>query len=98
VPADTADVVVSYSNGLIAEGELDRASAVVGQVARWAERDFRCALLQVRYYRALGEADAWQAALARARGLAGERVIPAALARQPGSDAEALMRDRRAEG
>ena len=88
VPFDTAEVVISYGTRLIADGELDRASAVVGQVARWADRDFGCALLQVRYYRALGEEDAWQSALQRARGLAGERVIPAALARLPGADAE----------
>ena len=88
VPIDTAEVVVSYGTSLVAEGELERASAVVGQVARWADRDFACALLQVRYYRALGKVEVWQAALKRARGLAGERVIPAALARLPGTDAE----------
>lgn len=83
VPVDTAQVVVSYGNSLLAEGELQRAGAVVGQVARWADTDFACALLQVRYYRALGERDAWQAALRRAQGLAGERTIPLQLGRLP---------------
>ncbi len=85
IPADTAEVVVSYGTSLIADGELDRASAVVGQVARWADRDFACALLQVRYYRAIGERDAWQAALKRARSLAGERQIPTLLTEPPGT-------------
>jgi DNA-binding winged helix-turn-helix (wHTH) protein/tetratricopeptide (TPR) repeat protein len=83
VPADTAKVAVSYAASLIADGELERASAVVGQVARWSEHDFTCALLQVRYYHALGEHAAWESALAQARRLAGERPIPAALERPP---------------
>lgn len=83
VPADTAEVVVSYGSRLIAAGELERASAVVGLAARWVERDFRSALLQARYYRALGERDAWRAALQRAQSLAGERPLPAALAQPP---------------
>jgi hypothetical protein len=32
-----------------------------------------------RYYQALGQRDAWQTGLDRARGLAGERAIPASL-------------------
>lgn len=83
VPADTAQVVNSYGTSLLAEGELHRAGAVVGQVARWAETDYTCALLQVRYYHVLGEREAWQAALRRAQGLAGERTIPASLDRLP---------------
>jgi tetratricopeptide (TPR) repeat protein len=83
VPVDTAQVVASYGSSLIADGELDRASAIVGHAARWADRDYSNALLQARYYRALGEHDAWQGALQRARGLAGERVIPPALERAP---------------
>ena len=83
VPADIADVVISYGSSLITDGELQRAAAVVGQVGRWADRDFRCALLQVRLYRALGHEDAWRAALRQARALAGERTIPASLAAPP---------------
>ncbi|MET0227074.1 MAG: hypothetical protein ABW187_11570, partial [Dokdonella sp.] len=76
VPEDIVRVSTSYGNALIADKELDRASAVIGRVARWSEQNFDCALLQARLYRALGESDAWQAALTRVRGLAGERSIP----------------------
>lgn len=83
VPADLAAVAISYGGALIADGDLERASAVVGRVARWADRDFACAVLQARLYRALGRNDAWSTALARARGLAGERSIPPAAANPP---------------
>jgi DNA-binding winged helix-turn-helix (wHTH) protein/tetratricopeptide (TPR) repeat protein len=79
VPADVAEIVVSYGTYLIAAGELERATAVVGQAARWTDRDLGCALLQARLYAALGQHDAWQRALAAARTLAGEREIPADL-------------------
>jgi len=87
VPEDVVGVVASYGNALIAAGELDRAGAVIGRAARWSERSFDCALLQARLYRALGEPDAWRAALARARALAGERAIPPPLDRLPGESA-----------
>ena len=79
VPQDLADVVTSWGNALIEADELDRASVVAGRAARWSSQDFDCALLQARLYRALGETDAWQAALDRARTLAGERPLPAAV-------------------
>lgn len=83
IPADIATVVTSYGATLIGDGRLDRASAVVGQVARWSERDFACAMVQAHLYRALGQREAWQAALDRARRLAGERPIPASIAAPP---------------
>lgn len=76
VPRDLAVVVSSYGTSLIADRELDRASEVVGRVARWAEQDYDCALLQARLYEALHQTDAWRAALARVRALAGERAVP----------------------
>jgi len=85
VPADSIQVITSYGTRLIVEGELDRASAIVGQASRWADRDFASAVLQARYYRALGEQDAWQSALKRVHALAGERTIPPLLERLPGS-------------
>lgn len=88
VPGDIAEIVISYGSSLITDGELPRAAAVVGQVARWADRDFGCALLQVRLYRALGHEDAWRAALKQARALAGERNIPANLTGPPDRPAE----------
>ncbi|MBX3688110.1 winged helix-turn-helix domain-containing protein [Dokdonella sp.] len=83
VPADTAQVLISWAARLIAAGELDRASALVGQVSRWAGQDFACALLQLRYYHALGEIPAWQTALQRAQSLAGERKIEPVLLEAP---------------
>jgi DNA-binding winged helix-turn-helix (wHTH) protein/tetratricopeptide (TPR) repeat protein len=75
VPADIAEVAISYGSALIAEGRLDRATAVIGQAARWADRDLRCALVQVRLYAALGQHPAWQHALATAKAIAGDRAI-----------------------
>jgi DNA-binding winged helix-turn-helix (wHTH) protein/tetratricopeptide (TPR) repeat protein len=87
VPADLAAVAVSYGNSLIAGADFERASAVIGRVARWADRDFDCALLQARLYHALGQRATWQSALERARALAGERAIPPALQNPPESHA-----------
>ena len=56
---------------------------MIGRVARWADRDFDCALLQAGLYHALGQRATWQTALARARSLAGERTIPASLQNPP---------------
>jgi tetratricopeptide (TPR) repeat protein len=83
VPADLVAVAVSYGSSLIADGQLERASTLSGRVARWADRDFDCALLQANLYHALGQRATWQSALDRARGLAGERAIPAALQDPP---------------
>jgi DNA-binding winged helix-turn-helix (wHTH) protein/tetratricopeptide (TPR) repeat protein len=83
VPADLAAVAVSYGSSLIADSDFERASAVIGRVARWADRDFDCALLQARLYHALGQRSTWQTALERARSLAGERAIPEALQAPP---------------
>jgi tetratricopeptide (TPR) repeat protein len=76
-----AEVATAYGNYLIVAGRLDDAAVVAGRVARAAEQDFGCALLQVRLYRALGRDAPWRAALAHARGLAGERPIPEVLQR-----------------
>ncbi len=85
VPADLAAVVISYGGNLIASGDFERASAVIGRLARWADRDFDCALLQARLYHALGQRSTWQSALERAHALAGERAIPPALQAPPES-------------
>lgn len=78
-PVEVAEVAVSYGPWLIAQGRLDEAGALAGRVARWAEHDFDCALLQLALYRARGSREAWAAALRQAQILAGERVIPAEL-------------------
>ncbi|MGH8173164.1 MAG: tetratricopeptide repeat protein, partial [Rhodanobacteraceae bacterium] len=76
VPADIVAVIASYGPALLAAGELERASAVIGQAARWADRDFEAAMLQARLYAALGQHAAWQNALTGARTLSGDREIP----------------------
>jgi DNA-binding winged helix-turn-helix (wHTH) protein/tetratricopeptide (TPR) repeat protein len=83
VPIDIARVAGSYGDALLAKGDLSRASAVIGQVARFAENDFGCALLATRLYHALGQRDVWRAALEQARALAGERTIPTNIATPP---------------
>ena len=83
-PANVVEVVESYGTALLNAGDLAQASIVVGRTGRWANRDFRSALLQVHLYQALGQADVWKAALDTARQLAGERSIPADLIRPPG--------------
>jgi len=75
VPRDLATVVASYGDALLAERDFDRASAVIGRVARWAEQDFDCARLQAELYAALGQSDAARTAAARVRELAGERPV-----------------------
>jgi DNA-binding winged helix-turn-helix (wHTH) protein len=92
-PADLAVVATAYGRHLIDAGQLEKATRVVGRVAQWSDRDFGCALLQVRLYHALGQPGAWQRALAAARRLAGERAIPPGLNAAP---ADADERARRA--
>ncbi len=81
-PAYVAAVVASYADWMLAAGHTDAARAIVGRVASWADRDYRCSLLQLELFHALGPAASWSAALERAQRLAGEREIPAEL-RQP---------------
>lgn len=83
VPADIAEIVASYADFLFASNELADASVVVGKVARWADSDFMCALLQARLYHALGQREAWSAAFDQAQKLAGERSIPVAIRSPP---------------
>jgi DNA-binding winged helix-turn-helix (wHTH) protein len=85
VPRDIVTVATSYGDSLLADDQTDRASVVIGHVARWAEQDFDCAMLQARLYAALGQSEAAHAAEARARALAGERPLaPLARARDAG--------------
>jgi len=85
LPYLTKIVAMSYGESLIARNDIERAAIVIGRVTRFAETDFDSALLQTRLYHALGQQDAWRTALARSRGLAGERPIPADLAHAPAS-------------
>jgi tetratricopeptide (TPR) repeat protein len=83
VPEDILNVCNAYAQSLLARGELDRASPVAARGATWAVQSYDAALLQVRLYHALAQVDPWRNALEHARHLAGERVIPAELAREP---------------
>ncbi|MGA9420857.1 MAG: hypothetical protein WBW61_00735, partial [Rhodanobacteraceae bacterium] len=76
IPEDIVVVGESYVETLIKAGQIERASAIGGQVARWADRDMRAAWTQVRLYQALHKTEAARTALDRANLLAGERTIP----------------------
>jgi len=77
VPAEIAAVARSHADALFGDRDVQAAALEIGRVSRWAERDFTCAVLEARLYAALGHDEARQAAVARARTLAGERTLPA---------------------
>lgn len=83
VPADLALVASSYVPYLLERGDLDAARAVAGRVAPWAARDFDCALVQLRLFHALGQGEAWAAALRQTLDLAGQRPVPDGLRAAP---------------
>ena len=83
IAVDLALVVQSYAGALLESGDAQAAAPVVARVARWADADFGCALLQVWAYWAQGDLPAWQQALGKARGLAGERPIAPVLSQPP---------------
>jgi len=85
VPADIAQVAIAYATALLARGDITRAVPVAGRLDRYASRSYDAAVVQVRLYRALRQAEAWRRALDNARALAGERPIPADLAIEPGA-------------
>jgi tetratricopeptide (TPR) repeat protein len=76
VPADVALVAASYGDWLLRHGRLHDAGTVIGRVSAWADRDFDCAVLQLRLFDALQQGDARAKALQAATALAGERTIP----------------------
>lgn len=88
-PSEIAMVAVAYGRYLIEIGRLTEATRVVGRVAQWVDQEYQCAVLQAQLYHALGQQPAWKAALAKARDLAGERTLPAALAIWPTAPAPA---------
>lgn len=76
VPSPIAEASQAYASWLLTTGRVEDARAVAGRVAPWAERDFDCALLQLRVLRAGDAASGWEQALRVATRLAGERAIP----------------------
>jgi DNA-binding winged helix-turn-helix (wHTH) protein/tetratricopeptide (TPR) repeat protein len=83
VPEDILHVCSAYAGSLLVRAELDRASPIAARAATWASQSYEAALLQVRLYHALAQTEPWRKALQHARHLAGERVVPAALEREP---------------
>lgn len=88
VPARSLRVAESYVPWLLTTGprggpDPEQALAVANRVARYADRHFGAALLQLRVTHALGVLSAWRISLAGARSLAGERQIPAELLDAP---------------
>jgi len=75
-PRLIAEVIESSAPWLIDSGHLAEAAAQVGRVSVWADRDFDCALLQLRLAHAQGNAEFERDALANAERIAGERRIP----------------------
>jgi len=83
VPADVLEICAAHAQALLARGDLAHAGPVAARAAAWAAQSYPAALLQVRLYHAMGKIEPWRNALEHARHLAGERVVPAALAREP---------------
>jgi len=79
VPADVGGVTVAFGPWLLDHGRMQEAGDVIGRVAPWADRDYDCALAQVRLFHALAQPGAWAKAVAQAQALAGERTVPADL-------------------
>lgn len=65
-----------YIAALIEIGHIEEAQSIGGRVAPWADRDLRAAWSKVLLFRALGRPDAERDALAAARRLAGDGILP----------------------
>ena len=77
LPEGRVEAGVGYLRALLALGQHDRASAVAGALAPWAQTDVRAAAAAAELFRALDRSEAWRRAAERANQLAGERVLPA---------------------
>ncbi len=78
-PAAIAQVAQAFAGWLLATGRIDEAVAIAGRISPWAERDFDCAVLQLRVLAAGDAASGRERALQVASRLAGEREIPSGL-------------------
>lgn len=83
VPEDILRVCTAYAQALLASGNQAQAGAIAARSATWAAKSYDAALLQVRVYHALAQTEPWRNALEHARHLAGERVVPIELTREP---------------
>jgi DNA-binding winged helix-turn-helix (wHTH) protein/tetratricopeptide (TPR) repeat protein len=82
VPYDLVHVVDSYVQFLLRHGEASEAGAMANRLAEWAKRDYAASLVRLDADHAVG-GQAWTAALAQTRRLAGERLVPTRLLTPP---------------
>jgi DNA-binding winged helix-turn-helix (wHTH) protein/tetratricopeptide (TPR) repeat protein len=75
VPAERARVGSDYARFLINQHQLDKASAVVGDLATYADKDYAVAEVTVALYHALGDTALETATRTRAKPIVGERVL-----------------------
>jgi DNA-binding winged helix-turn-helix (wHTH) protein/tetratricopeptide (TPR) repeat protein len=78
-PSAIARVAATMVPYLLAQGQIDAASAIVGRLTPLADQDFDAALSRARVHQAAGRVRAWTDALRDARSVAGERTIPSDL-------------------
>lgn len=83
VPFDLVQTADGYARFLLRQGEMAEASRLAEQIDGWAARNYEASLVQLAIHHGTGS-ERWQAALERTAALAGERIIPAALAEPPG--------------
>jgi DNA-binding winged helix-turn-helix (wHTH) protein/tetratricopeptide (TPR) repeat protein len=76
IPEERVAVAAPYIAALIEVGHIEEAQSISGRIAPWADRDLRAAWSKVLLFRALGRPDAEHTALATARRLAGDGVLP----------------------
>ena len=76
IPEEQVAAAAPYIAALIEIGHIEEAQSISGRVAPWADRDLRAAWSKVLLFRALGRPDAERDALAAARRLAGDGILP----------------------
>jgi hypothetical protein len=76
VPEDLVEIIQPYAHALIEMGQVDAARALSAQIARWADRDLRAALVFVQLHEATNQPAALREANERALALAGQRPLP----------------------
>ena len=78
-PIDLLRTADEYVPWLLVHDGQERAAEVIGLLADLSYRNFNAALLELRFYKATRQEAAAQAALDRAKSLAGERAVPVEL-------------------
>jgi DNA-binding winged helix-turn-helix (wHTH) protein/tetratricopeptide (TPR) repeat protein len=73
VPLDRAQAGAAYAAFLVSQHQLDKAGAVIGDLAVYVDKDFDAAQATVAFYRASGDSNLEAAARAKAKPIVGER-------------------------